>query len=162
MRVLALDLATRTGWAKGAAASRPLSGVIRLPSTGDNVGAFLAAWEQHLAGLLHDVDLAVFEAPLLPRTTSFKTVTKLHSLAGLTELVCLKAGVQVRSAMNNRVKKAWVGHGRAEKPAMIARAKALGFQPQDDNHADALAIWFYAVTNQGGPLEHAALVRSWP
>lgn len=163
MIVLALDLATRTGWAKGAAdGGRPRSGVIRLPSTGDDVGAFLAAWEPHCDALLKGVDLAVFEAPLLPRTTSFKTVTKLHSLAGLTELQCRKAGVRVRSVQNNRVKKAWTGAGRAEKSAMVARAKQLGFSPADDNEADAIAIWFYAATSGGGMLDQAALMAGWP
>jgi crossover junction endodeoxyribonuclease RuvC len=162
MRVLALDLATRAGWAKGAVTSRPQSGVVRLPSTGDDVGAFLAAWQRHLDGwLLDDVDLCVFEAPLLPRTTSFKTVTKLHSLAGLTELICHHRGISCRSAGNNRVKKAWAGHGRAEKTAMVAQAKAYGFAPADDNEADAIAIWFVAHLPDGGPLQHSALVRSW-
>ena len=105
--------------------------------------------------------MAVFEAPLLPRTTSFKTVTKLHSLAGITELLCLRSQVKVRSANNTTVKKAFTGHGRAEKSAMCDRAKQLGFNPKDDNEADAIAIWFYVFTNKGGPLEHYSLTQTW-
>jgi crossover junction endodeoxyribonuclease RuvC len=159
--ILALDLATKTGWCKGDGLSRPQSGVIRLPSTGDDIGAFLSAWWDQAPALFEGVTLAVFEAPLLPRTTSFKTVTKLHSLAGLTELLCLQRQIPVRSAHNGVVKKHFTGQGRAEKPAMIARAKMLGFSPKDDNEADAIAIWFFVATKKGGPLDHYALTDTW-
>ena len=158
--ILALDLATRTGWCKGDGSCRPLSGVIRLPSTGDDVGSFLLAWEEQLPRLLDGCKLAVFEAPILPRTTSFKTVTKLHSLAGLTELRCLRSQVRGVSVMNARVKKAATGKGNAKKPDMIAAVKGLGFAPQDDNEADAIAIWLYAVGARS-QLEQHALVKSW-
>lgn len=38
------------------------------------------------------------------------------------------------------IKKAWTGNGSAKKPEMIARCKALGFNPQCDNEADAIAL----------------------
>lgn len=160
--ILTLDLATKTGWCKGDGESRPLSGVIRLPSTGDDVGSFLAAYVREFRALTVDENVSsiVFEAPLLPQTTSFKTVTKLHSLAGMTEYLCLRHKIPCASAHNGKIKKAMTGKGNAKKPEMIAGVKALGFNPADDNEADAIAIWFYAMGAKS-PLEQSALVRTW-
>jgi Holliday junction resolvasome RuvABC endonuclease subunit len=38
------------------------------------------------------------------------------------------------------IKKGWTGNGAARKEAMIAEAVRRGFEPDDDNEADALAI----------------------
>ena len=40
--------------------------------------------------------------------------------------------------------------GNAGKPAMIAAIRARGFNPADDNEADALAILLWATETQGG------------
>jgi Holliday junction resolvasome RuvABC endonuclease subunit len=144
--ILALDLATNIGWAKGDGSYLPLFGSYRLPKTGDDVGQFLLAYEQWFGSVVAQVSpsLVVFETPILPGTTSFKTVTKLQSIAGLTELLCLKAGVKCRSVQPTVVKKSWTGKGNAKKPDMMARAQALGFDVTDNDQADAIAIWFHA------------------
>jgi hypothetical protein len=43
------------------------------------------------------------------------------------------------------IKKFWTGKGSCRKSAMISEAQARGFNPQDDNDADALAILHYAI-----------------
>ena len=48
------------------------------------------------------------------------------------------------------VKKHATGKGNAGKPAMIAAARARGFDPTDDNEADALAILHWAIETRGG------------
>ena len=48
------------------------------------------------------------------------------------------------------IKKFATGKGNADKQAVIAAVKAKGFQPQDDNEADALALLLWAMTQQGG------------
>ena len=47
------------------------------------------------------------------------------------------------------IKKHATGKGNAGKAEMIAAAKARGFDPFDDNHADALALLDWAMA-QGG------------
>ena len=47
------------------------------------------------------------------------------------------------------IKKHATGKGNAGKAEMIAAATARGFDPVDDNHADALALLDWAMT-QGG------------
>jgi len=43
------------------------------------------------------------------------------------------------------IKKHATGKGNANKDAMISSARALGFDPQDDNEADALALLAFAI-----------------
>jgi Holliday junction resolvasome RuvABC endonuclease subunit len=108
--------------------------------------------------MLAGVTSVVFEAPLLPSMTSFKAVTKLHSLAGHTEWACLRRSIPCASAHNGKVKKASTGKGNAKKHETMAAITALGFFPQDDNEADAIAIWLYALGHRS-PLEQSGFVR---
>lgn len=48
------------------------------------------------------------------------------------------------------IKRHATGKGNANKDAMIAAAKARGFNPCDDNEADALALLMWAVDTGGG------------
>lgn len=41
------------------------------------------------------------------------------------------------------IKKFWTGKGNASKNMMIGEAKKRGFNPEDDNEADALALLHY-------------------
>jgi len=47
-----------------------------------------------------------------------------------------------------RIKKHATGKGNAGKAAMIAAARARGFDPQDDNEADALALLAWATAQE--------------
>lgn len=49
------------------------------------------------------------------------------------------------------VKKRWTGSGNANKAAMIARCRELGFMPVDDNEADAIAL-LHVATGRVPPL----------
>ena len=48
------------------------------------------------------------------------------------------------------IKRFATGKGNASKEAVIDAIKARGFQPADDNEADALAILLWAIDAQGG------------
>ena len=48
------------------------------------------------------------------------------------------------------IKRHATGKGNADKEAMIAAARARGFNPADDNEADAIAILFWALETKGG------------
>ncbi len=94
----------------------------------------------------HPVDHVCYESPVfMPSGTQIATLRKLFSLAGLTELICHRRDLTVTEANNSSVKKYFAGHGRAKKPAMIAAAKARGFDVANDDEADALGIWLYTI-----------------
>jgi Holliday junction resolvasome RuvABC endonuclease subunit len=47
------------------------------------------------------------------------------------------------------IKRHATGNGNANKEAVIAAVRALGFDPADDNEADALALLHCALRNGG-------------
>ena len=148
MRLLALDLATSTGHACGDTAGQPMYGTMRLPSTGDDVGRFLIAFDEWLRAMIavENVETIVFEAPVLTRgRTSIQTARKLMALATHTEFVAVSLRIACREASIQSVKKFWTNDGRAEKEAMMKMARIYGYAPHDDNACDALALFFYAA-----------------
>ena len=48
------------------------------------------------------------------------------------------------------IKRFIAGKGNADKTAVIAAVRARGFDPTDDNEADAIAILLWAIETQGG------------
>lgn len=146
---LALDLATQTGFCFGPADTGevPVIGHIRMPKTGPDVGAFLCAWEDWLNPWVREVEptLIVFEAPILAGQTQIATTRKLQGMAGVTEMVGHRLGIEVAEVATSQVKKALTGNGRAEKADMMAAARHYGFDPQTSDEADAFGIWLCAL-----------------
>ncbi|GLK86661.1 hypothetical protein [Ancylobacter defluvii] len=150
MTVLALDLSTNTGWAAGDPAGTPRFGTHTLPSTGDDVGRYLAKHREWLTAFIQveRPQFVVYEAPILPAQTTKATAIKLMSLAGLTELICRDLEVRCFEAHLQSIKKFLAGSGRATKPDMIAAARRYGFDVRNDNEADAIGIWGHAVMHR--------------
>jgi Holliday junction resolvasome RuvABC endonuclease subunit len=48
------------------------------------------------------------------------------------------------------IKKHATGKGNAPKQAMIDAGRARGFDPADDNEADAIALLMWAIETKGG------------
>lgn len=163
--LLALDLATRFGWAHGMPGQDACSmehGSVQLPAR-DGEGAVFLAYENWLKDVLDrwQPRLVVYEAPFLDRNrTSMQVATRLIGLGVITVKCCAEAQVyRVENVENTMVKKFITGRGRAEKLDMIAAVRRYGLNPEDDNAADACAIWFWAearhaphVTRAAGPL----------
>ena len=151
MKVLTLDLATKTGFAVGDISNgdRPVSGVQQLPSTGNDIGRFLFALDKWLSDLVtvHNPDLIVFEAPLFLAggKSNITTARKLMCLAGMTEYICTKHKIRCAECNVSTIKKYFTGNGRAQKHDMINKCRAIGLSPRDDNEADAIAIYFHAM-----------------
>ncbi|MGL1921965.1 MAG: hypothetical protein OCD03_13155 [Hyphomicrobiales bacterium] len=157
MKMLTLDLATKTGFALGdiSKGERPISGVLKLPSTGDDIGRFMLALEKWLEKFvaMHKPRLIVFEAPLIVQrrtksgrpTIDINSARKLICLAGTVELVCSRNKIIATENNVKSIKKYFTGNGSADKAKMIAQAESMGFLPQDDNEADALAIYFHIM-----------------
>jgi len=156
--IMALDLATQTGLCIGAPDTRPTLSHFRLPSTGADVGLFLSAWEDWLRPQVREVgpSLIVFEAPILAGQTQIATTRKLQGMAGVTEMVAHRAGIECAEVATSQVKKVLTGNGRAEKPAMMAACRAYGFDPKTSDEADAFGIWLCAVQ-----LRHPSHARRW-
>lgn len=155
MRLLSLDLATTLGWASGdTEAGDPVSGIRKLPSTGDDIGRFLVAYNEFLQQLIADQrpDLIVMEAPMPTQSgrSTQSTILKLYGLCSHTEMVAVYKRIEVRQVAAATWKKGFCGNGRASKSdkpyPVITRCHALGWEHvKNDNEADALGIWTYSV-----------------
>lgn len=160
MTFLALDLATQTGFCFGPADTGevPTLGHVRLPSTGPDVGRFLCAWQAWLEPKVCEIEpsLIIFEAPILPAQTQMATTRKLQGMAGVTEMVCHRLGIECAEVATSQVKKALTGSGRADKEQMLAAARRYGFTPTCSDEADAFGIWLCALR-----LRHPTLAGRW-
>lgn len=164
--LLALDLATVVGWATCPLDYRPRT-PLEVRHLGPAAGVFHGSWrvapvgtplapflDRFATGLdnmiaLHAPSILVFEAPIMHAGhTSIDTARRLMGMACVTELIAYRRQIAtVRECNVATVKKHWTGSGRAEKADMIRAARERGFEPKDDNAADALALMDLAAAS---------------
>lgn len=154
-KVLALDLATRAGFAFGAPGKYPISGSMRFAAPGATHEAIFASAMRWITALIKKFkpDVVVWEAPL---ATSFKkggtninTTTILYGLPAIIGCVAYLLGIyDIRRAETRKVRMHFIG---ANPKRVIAKKKTmeqcgvLGWPVEDDNEADALAVWCYVT-----------------
>lgn len=154
--ILFLDVATRTGFCEGAPGEKPHHGSLRFAPEGSSPEAVAAGAIKWLGQRLQAFrpNVIVVEASLDPRhmgsKTNVKTAQLLLGLPLVLGAVAHLSGVyDFRSARIDDIRRHLLGHrpGRATaKREVIDRITALGFTPQDDNAADAIAGWLYACS----------------
>lgn len=156
--ILALDLATHCGWAVNPPHEEPDFGTEVLPSTGKNVGRFIAAYDVWLRQMLEIQKpvLVIYEQPSLFAKSTPDTVIKLNGLATHTEFICHKQGLKCLSANPSQLKKFFTGSGKAKKDDMVAAARRRGWRVGDDNQADACAVRAWAIYCYAAPEFRAA------
>jgi crossover junction endodeoxyribonuclease RuvC len=157
-RILALDLASRTGWACGNCSDAvPRSGSVRFARDGASMGALFAGCRQWLSDFLAaepDIKLIVFEAPMDPMMFAGarrpETARQLIGLCAIVEECTYGCGYDVREARVSDVRVHFLGTNRIKrkeaKAATIEACHRLGWAPTDDNAADALALWHYQAS----------------
>ena len=149
MNLFALDIATKTGWATNIHGKR--SGVTEFAiKRGESPGMrFLRcrAWLNEMWELLNPkIQLIVYE--------------QAHHRGGAATAVCVGLSTEVQAFAAEHdieimpvhtatLKKFATGSGRAGKLDMIRAAEARGWDPQDDNEADAALLLEYAFNELG-------------
>ena len=144
MNILALDVATKTGWA-----SPTSSGVWDLKTKRDESGGMkLIRFKVKLTELIEaeSIDLVVFE-----RTSGFhkNALIVQAELHGVLKSLLEELNIEYRAYSAGEIKKHATGKGNAKKPAMIAAAEVKWPELKivDDNHADALWLKDLAETD---------------
>ena len=147
--ILALDLATKCGYAIG----RPnavISGVWdfkqgRFAGGGMRYVEFERKLDEvHAAGAITEV---AFE-----EVRFHNAVDAAHVHGGLLAILtawCEKRGIPYKGVPVGTIKKFWTGSGNASKERMVEAARLYGYEPQDHNEADALAVLHYRLTEIG-------------
>lgn len=145
MTTLALDLGQHIGWVKGSTVGPLEHGTIDLPDTRD-LGVWLMAAMMALPPLMVGADDIAVEQPFLG--DSYFPARKLLGLLGAVYACANTRGISgnhVNEIPVPTAKLALAGHGRAEKPQMIAAACEIwGFEEHeiDEHQADASAILY--------------------
>lgn len=150
MNVLALDLASVSGWAVGEPGGTPLHGSIKFGGTSSHEATFAKAFRWMNTMLVeHAPTLVVWEAPLPTsfKTSNVNTTTLLYGLpAVIGAATYLRGGYDCRKADTAAVRHHFIGCNpkRAKaKPMVVRQCFAMGWEVADDNEADALATWHY-------------------
>lgn len=157
MRIVALDLATTTGVAIGAAHDGPLCHTERLGKAGEHHGARFSEVMFLTKRLIaqHKPDLVAIEAPVVTGAKGDANRALLAmGLRGCVMGVCTFKGVSCQDFNVLSIRAHFLGNGRikrAEAKAMtIERCRTLGWHVANDNEADAAALWDYARAKLAG------------
>lgn len=142
--ILCLDLASTTGWAYVSAPDqRPVYGSFHIPAKFYSRPEIYLRFMKHINDLLtlHKPKTVGIEAPIIARLGDINGPRKLLGFTAFAESLAWRHGVRDIQDMHiQTVKKYWTGTAHAKKEDMMFEAKRRGFNPKDDNEADALAL----------------------
>jgi hypothetical protein len=150
--VLALDLGSTTGWAMLLADGTIVSGTMQFrPSRYEGGGMRylrFRSWLDHLLNSAKEISSVCFEEV---RRHAGTDAAHLYGgfLAHLSAW-CELNHIPYQGVPVGTIKRHATGKGNAGKDAVIAAMRAKGFNPEDDNEADALAILTWLIDTQGG------------
>ncbi len=135
-KILALDIATKTGWCTETASGTWDFSLKRGESYGMRVVKFKAAVRQMID--LERITIVTYERPAGLHKSSIMVASE---MVGVLQDLCIELGIEVTNYAAKEIKKHATGNGNAGKPLMIAKAKELGYFPADDNQADAIHLY---------------------
>lgn len=149
--LLALDLATTVGWTVGSPGEPPRYGSVRLEGRerAPRYGALLDWLDD--ARRVHGVTEVVAEAPMVTGDFAGRDAALLAlGLAAHLEFWCWDNGIRQRqSVVVGTARKAVLGRGSfargTAKAVVLDWCRREGFEPGDDNSADAILLWSYAT-----------------
>lgn len=149
-RILALDLGTTTGWALRLVDGTITSGSESFrPQRFEGGGMRYLRFRHWLTEVKQTAD--AIHAVYFEEVRRHAGVDAAHAYGGfLAHLTawCEHHQIPYQGVPVGTIKKHATGKGNAGKDAMIAAAQAQGFDPADDNEADALAILQWAIATQ--------------
>lgn len=148
MKILALDIATKCGWAL----SPELSGVWDLSIKRDESGGMrLVRFRAKLSELYRSesFDLVVFESANIYGQARMNGALIQVEMQGVLKLWCEERRIDSKGYSPSAIKKHATGKGNAKKPDMVEAARRRGWSVIDDNHADALWLLDYANFDLG-------------
>ena len=150
--ILALDLGTTTGWAIRDFGGLITSGTVSFkPSRYDGGGMRYLRFTNWLTEL--DRLSGPIEAIYYEEVRRHAGTDAAHVFGGLLAVLTSWGelrGVPYQGVPVGTIKKHASGKGNAPKQAMIDAARKRGFNPADDNEADAIAILLWAIEMNGG------------
>jgi Holliday junction resolvasome RuvABC endonuclease subunit len=142
--ILALDIATKTGWR-----TKTSSGVWDLkPNRGESEGMRVVRFKSKVKELilLENINLVAYERPAGMHKSSIMVASE---MVGVLKDLCIEMNVELSCYSASEIKKFATGKGNASKELMIDDAIKKGFNPKDDNEADAIHLYNLVVSDIG-------------
>lgn len=150
--LLALDLGTTTGWALRLATGQILHGSVSFrPSRFDGGGMRFVRFSAWLDTLI--ADAGSLEAIYFEEVRRHLGVDAAHLYGGFLATLtawCEHRAIAYQGVPVGTIKRHVTAKGNAGKDAVIAAVAARGFNPKDDNEADAIALLLWAIETKGG------------
>ena len=150
--ILALDLGSTTGWAIRNDRCRILHGTAEFRPTRFEGGGMrylrFERWLDETRKIAGGIDAVYFEEVRRHVGTDAAHIYG-GFLATLTAW-CEAQSIAYQGVPVGTIKRFATGKGNADKQAVIAAIRERGFEPADDNEADAIAILLWAIETRGG------------
>lgn len=144
--VLALDLASTTGWCMGPLGARPRHGAISLRGL-EHVHrqAALRDWIEDQEKVAGRFTAIVVEAAIIGAFSSQEAERLTVALHGMVELWAYDAEIPFMAVAASTARKAILGKGsfpKGEVKGEVVRwCRGAGFTPKTDDDADAILLW---------------------
>ena len=143
MTKLALDLGTTTGyaWRADSNAHQIISGTWDLkPQRFEGGGMRFVRFRDNLDRMFKTCGVTTIYFEEVRRHLGTDAAHIYGGLLGVLTGWCEERGIPYQGVPVKTIKKFWTGKGNAKKQDMIDVAFARGFNPIDDNEADAIAL----------------------
>lgn len=148
--ILAIDAATKTGWALIKGGMVYESGVQDFSKKrGESNGIMFLRYRLWLRDMLRqsEASLIVYEQAHHRGGAATEVCT---NLTGRIQEACAEAQTEYVACQTLKLKKWATGYGMAKKDKMISACKSkTGITPQDDNEADAILLGLWAYEEYG-------------
>lgn len=153
--LLAADLGAKCGWVLRHADGRYAGGTNDFSGSTERVGLKYHYFRRFLlrtVKLIEPRTLAAVVYELVQFTPKQGGLKAAQSWSGYEAILtqwCEYQEIPYIGVPVGTLKKDFTGNGRASKEKMVDHARSLGWRPQDDNHADALALMqFYEANHE--------------
>lgn len=149
MTVLALDLATEMGFALLRADGRIESGSVKFqPRAKEGEGmrwVHFKRWLVEMKATNEGIDRIAYELVVGGVPGQVYAAQIYGGFVAILLAFCEHHQIAYTGYHVGTIKKLWTGNGAAKKPEMVARCKALGFNVENHNQADAIALLHVAL-----------------
>jgi Holliday junction resolvasome RuvABC endonuclease subunit len=136
MNILALDIATNTGWC-----TKTSYGTWNLkPNRGESEGMRVVRFKAKVREMINLEQIGVISYERVAGQHKSSIIVA-SEMVGVLKDLCLELGIELCSYSAKEIKSFATGKGNANKEAMMRAAIDQGYQPGDDNAADAIHLF---------------------
>ncbi|MBF0354942.1 MAG: hypothetical protein HQL43_06885 [Alphaproteobacteria bacterium] len=150
--ILTLDLATTTGWAMRLADGIIVSGTVAFrPGRYEGGGIRFLRFHSWLEEMLRQAP--ALSAVYFEEVRRHAGTDAAHIYGGFLAHLsawCEQKRILYQGVPVATIKRHVTGKGNADKKAVIDSVKSRGFNPADDNEADAIALLLWSIDTAGG------------